>query len=95
MQTVLIQIPSSMHSIYIGTLDNQIGHSIIFVVKTNTGLNYVTAYTPANVSGYLEQLIQPGTYLVNVSAMSSCITVPSRPCIYISALSLTSHTTTV
>ncbi len=92
-QTVLIQVPPDVHSIYVGTQNNLIGHEITFIVKTSIGLSYVTAYTPVNVSGYLEQLTQPGTYLVNVSAMSSCITDPGQPCVYVSAMSFVSAST--
>jgi hypothetical protein len=85
-QTVLIQVPPNVYGIYVGTQNNLIGHDIIFKIKTNTRFSYVTAYTPANVSGYLEQLTQSGTYLVNVSDTSSCATAPDQSCVYISAL---------
>ena len=91
-QTVLIQIPPNVYNIYVGTQNNKPGHEIIFVVRTNAGPSYVTAYTPINVSGYLEQLSQPGTYLVNVSAVSSCLTAPNLPCVYISVQSVVSTT---
>ena len=94
-QTVLIQVPPNVQNIYVGTQTNLLGREIIFVVKTKSGLSYVTAYTPVNVSGYLEQLSQPGTYLVNVSATSSCPTFPSQPCVYLSALSMATTTTII
>ena len=91
-QTVLIQVPPNVYNIYVGTLNNKPGHEIIFVIRTNTGFSYVTAYTPFNVSGSLEQLSQPGTYLVSVSTMSSCLTAPGQPCVYLSAQPLVSTT---
>ena len=94
-QTISVQIPPDVYGIYVGTQNNLIGHEITFIVKTSSGLSYVTAYTPINVSGYLEQLTQPGTYLINVSAISSCTTAPSQPCVYITALSLVPVTTVV
>jgi hypothetical protein len=91
---VQIQVPPYVYGIYVGTQNNLIGHEITFIVRTGIGLSYVTAYTPANISGYLEQLTQPGTYLVNVSATDSCATAPGRPCVYLSASSFTSTATT-
>jgi hypothetical protein len=91
-QTVLIQVPPSVYGIYVGTQNNMMGHEIIFAVKTSTGISYITAYTPVNVSGYLEQLTEPGSYLVNVSATSSCETSPSQPCVYLTAQSFVSTT---
>lgn len=84
-QLTLIDVPPNVHSVYVGTLSNGVGHEIVFVVNTNAGLSYVTAYTPVNVSGYLEQLSQPGTYMVNVSAQNSCPSNAAIPCVYLSA----------
>ncbi len=81
-QLVLIQVPPNVHSIYIGNLANGVGHEIIFNVTTNAGASYVTAYTPAAVSGSLSQDIQVGTYLVNVSAQNSCPSNTAVPCVY-------------
>jgi len=84
-QLVLIQIPPNLNNILIGSTTAQggVGHEIIFVVSTSAGLSYVTAYTPVNVSGYLQNILQPGTYLVNVSAQNSCPSLNSVPCVYI------------
>jgi hypothetical protein len=84
-QLTLIDVPPDVRGIFVGSLSNGIGHEIIFEVSTNAGLSYVTAYTPVNVSGYMEQLSQSGTYLVNVSAQNSCPSDSSLPCVYISA----------
>ncbi|MGC8478915.1 MAG: hypothetical protein ACP5NE_03245 [Candidatus Micrarchaeia archaeon] len=84
-QLTLIDVPPDVRDIFVGTLGNGVGHEITFVVSTNAGLSYVTAYTPVNVSGYLEQLSQPGTYLVNVSAESSCPQDRAIPCVYFSS----------
>ena len=81
-QLVLIQVPPNVQTIYVGNQTNGIGHEIIFVINTNAGQSYVTAYTPVNVSGYLAQLSQTGTYLVNVSAQNVCPT-GTGPCVYI------------
>ena len=72
-----------MQNIYVGNQTNGVGHEIIFVVNTNAGQSYVTAYTPINVSGYLEELSQTGTYLVNVSAQNNCPSNPVVSCVYI------------
>ncbi|MCL4373879.1 MAG: hypothetical protein M1360_03295 [Candidatus Marsarchaeota archaeon] len=82
-QLVLIQVPPNVNNIYVGTQTNGVGHEIIFVISTGSGPDYVTAYTPVNVSGYMEELAQVGTYLVNVSAMNSCPSDPSVQCVYI------------
>ncbi|MGI0100557.1 MAG: hypothetical protein ACREBH_02455 [Candidatus Micrarchaeaceae archaeon] len=84
-QLVLIQVPPSIQNIYVGNQTNGVGHEIIFIVETNAGPSYITAYTPVNVSGYLEDVAQTGTYLVNVSAQNYCPSNPSAPCVYISA----------
>jgi hypothetical protein len=84
-QLVLIQVPPNIQNIYVGTLSNGVGHEIIFVVNTGSGPDFVTAYTPVNVSGYIEQLSQVGTYLVNVSAMNSCPSNRGVSCVYITA----------
>ncbi|MGC8669952.1 MAG: hypothetical protein ACP5TL_02250 [Candidatus Micrarchaeia archaeon] len=84
-QLVLVQIPPNVNNIYVGTQSNGVGHEVIFVVNTGSGPDYVTAYTPVNVSGYIEEISQVGTYLVNVSAMNACPSDPSVPCVYIKA----------
>jgi uncharacterized protein (UPF0333 family) len=82
-QLVLIQVPPNVNNIFVGTPTNGVGHAIIFELSTGSGPDYVTAYTPVNVSGYIEELSQVGTYLVNVSAMNSCPSDPSVSCVYI------------
>ncbi|MGC8586454.1 MAG: hypothetical protein ACP5K5_02825 [Candidatus Micrarchaeia archaeon] len=82
-QLVLLQVPPNVQNIYVGTQNNGVGHEIIFIVSTGSGPDYVTAYTPVNVSGYIEELSSTGTYLVNVSAMNSCPSNPSVSCVYI------------
>ena len=82
-ELVLIQIPPNINNIYVGTQTNGVGHVITFLVNTNAGVSYVTAYTPVNVSGYIQQLSQTGTYLLNVSAQSSCPSNAAVFCVYI------------
>ncbi len=82
-QLVLVQIPQSVTSIYIGTSSGTIGHEIIFVINTNAGPSYVTAYSPLNVSGSMTADINPGVYLLNITAQTSCPSYPSLPCAYI------------
>lgn len=82
-QLVLIQVPPNVQNIFVGNQTNGVGHEIIFVVNTNAGASYVTAYTPINVSGYLEELSQTGTYLVNVSAQNNCPSNLVVSCVYI------------
>lgn len=84
-QLVLIQVPPNINNIFIGTQTNGVGHLIIFLVNTNAGINYVTAYTPVNVSGYISQLSQTGTYLINASAQNVCPSNPIVSCVYIKA----------
>jgi uncharacterized protein (UPF0333 family) len=81
-QLVLIQVPQGVSKIYIGNINNTVGHEIIFIVYTNAGSSYVTAYTPVNVSGNLAGITGTGTYLVNVSAQSACPPSPSISCVY-------------
>ena len=82
-QLVIIQVPPNVQNIEVGNQTNGVGHEIKFLETTNAGVSYITAYTPVNVSGYLSQLSQAGTYLVNVSAQNYCPTNPSVPCVYI------------
>ena len=82
-QLVLIQIPPSVNNIFVGNMVNGVGHEIVFLVSTSAGTSYVTAYTPMNVSGYLENIAQPGSYLINVSAQSSCPSQAGIACVYI------------
>lgn len=82
-QLVLIQVPQNVKAVYVGTQSGAVGHEIIFVVNTNAGPSYVTAYTPVNVSGSLSTITSQGTYLINVSAQSSCPANPLLSCVYI------------
>ncbi len=93
--SVIVQVPPNVQNIFVGTQANGLGHEIIFVLRTSAGASYVTAYTPANVSGYLEQISQPGTYLLNITAQRSCQSVPGTPCVYVSAPMLAATTTVI
>jgi hypothetical protein len=73
-QLVLVQVPPDVQDAYVGNLTNGVGHQIIFVINTNAGLSYISAYTPVNVSGYIEGIVQPGTYMLNVSMQAQCPT---------------------
>jgi uncharacterized protein (UPF0333 family) len=84
-QLVLVDMPQNVKSVYIGNLNGTVGHEIVIVVNTNAGASYVTAYTPVNVSGDLGSITAQGTYLVNVSAQSSCPIEPAISCVYIAA----------
>ncbi|MCL4403543.1 MAG: hypothetical protein M1500_01020 [Candidatus Marsarchaeota archaeon] len=82
-QLVLINVPTGVQNIYVGTQSNGVGHEIVFTVSTSAGLSSVIAYTPVNVSGYLDSITQTGSYLVNVSAQNSCPSNPIVSCVYI------------
>ncbi len=81
-QLTLIQMPPDIAAIEIGTLSGGIGHEIVLEVRTNAGLSYVTAYSPVNVSGQLGGLTSSGTYLVNVSAQTTCPSNFAVQCVY-------------
>ncbi len=83
-QLVQIQVPSSVTSIYVGNVNNTTGHEVIFVVSSPSGSSYITAYSPVNISGSLQSIENAGTYLVNVSAVSSCPSNTLMPCVYMS-----------
>jgi len=85
-QVIQLAIPPGVQYIYIGTLNNGIGHEIIFVVRSSTGYSYVTAYTPQNVTGSLGSITSSGTYLINVSAQSQCPLLQPVPCVYVSPI---------
>ncbi|MGB9732522.1 MAG: hypothetical protein ACPLYE_01335 [Candidatus Micrarchaeales archaeon] len=85
-QVVQIQVPPGVQYIYVGSQSGTPGHLIIFMVRSPSGLSSVTAYTPVNVSGNLGGISATGTYLINVTAMASCPTAPSMPCVYITPL---------
>ncbi|HUC38706.1 MAG TPA: hypothetical protein VL944_01080 [Candidatus Acidoferrum sp.] len=82
-QLVLIQIPPDVQNVYVGTQQNGVGHEVIFTISTSSGVSYVTAYTPINVSGYLGGVTAQGVYLINVSAQNSCPSNPQLACVYI------------
>jgi hypothetical protein len=88
-ELVIIQIPSGVKNILVGNPTGP-GHAITFIVNTNAGPSDAVAYTPVNVStpsaglpGTLSAAVLEGTYLINVSAQSSCPSNPSIPCVYI------------
>ena len=81
-QLVLVQVPPGVQNVYVGTQSNNPGHEIIFVIATSGGSSYVTSYTPINVSGQLSSISVQGTYLINISAQSSCPSMPGVPCVY-------------
>ncbi len=83
-----IDVPANVRFIYVGVPGtNAVGHEITFVLSSPTGLSYVTAYTPVNVSGQLNGITSEGTYLVNVSAQAQCPTDYAVPCVYITEVS--------
>ncbi len=82
-QLTQIEIPPDVENIYVGNENNGIGHAIIFVIRASNGPSYITEYTPANVSGNLGGIVNQGTYLVNVTAMSNCPSNPSLSCVYL------------
>ncbi|MGC8628696.1 MAG: hypothetical protein ACP5T4_00595 [Candidatus Micrarchaeia archaeon] len=85
---VEIQVPANVRFIYVGTpVTNQVGHEITFVVTSPTGLSYITAYSPINVSGQLNGITSEGSYLVNVSAQAHCPSNYAVPCVYLSEVS--------
>jgi uncharacterized protein (UPF0333 family) len=84
-QLVLVQVPPGVQNIYIGNLNNGVGHQITFVVGTSGGASYVTSYSPVNVSGDMGAATLTGTYLINVSAQSSCPSSPGIACVYITS----------
>ena len=81
-QDVEISIPSGVVNIFVGNLTNGVGHEIIFEIVSPVNNSYVATYTPVNVSGSLGGIVDPGTYLINVSAQSSCPSNPKVDCVY-------------
>jgi hypothetical protein len=81
-QLVEIQVPQGVQYIDVGTQSNGVGHEVIFVIRSPTGLSYITSYTPTNVSGSLGGITSQGSYLINVSAQSNCPSNPLLPCVY-------------
>jgi len=84
-QLVQLAVPPNVRSIYIGNVNNTVGHEIIFIISSPSGSSYVTAYTPVNVSGSLGGLVSAGTYLINVTAQYSCPSNTLLPCVYMSS----------
>ncbi|MEM0148637.1 MAG: hypothetical protein QXY10_03525, partial [Candidatus Micrarchaeaceae archaeon] len=82
-QVVIVQIPPNIQGIYVGSLNGAVGHEIIFNVSTNAGISTVIAYTPANISGSLSNMESTATYMVNITAMSSCPSNPAISCTYL------------
>ncbi len=82
-EVVVIQIPPDVDAIYVGNLKNTVGHEIVFNVSTSAGPSFVTSYTPMNISGNLGTITGTATYLINVSAQSSCPSNNAVPCVYI------------
>lgn len=85
-QLVQIQVPPNVQYIYVGTSGNGVGHAVIIVTRAPNGLSYITSYTPINVSGNLGGQVNPGTYLINVSAQANCPSDLSLPCVYMSPI---------
>lgn len=81
-QLVQIQVPPDVQNIYVGNEQNGIGHIIVFVIRASNGPSYITEYTPTNVSGNLGGIINPGTYLVNLTDESLCPSNPSFSCVF-------------
>jgi hypothetical protein len=81
-QLAQIQVPPNVRFIYVGNVNNTVGHEIIFVITSPSGLSDITAYTPVNVSGSLGGITSTGAYLINVTAMSSCPSNVNVPCVY-------------
>jgi hypothetical protein len=81
-QLVEIQVPPDVAYIYIGTETNGVGNEVIFVINSPNGPSYITSYTPINVSGNLGGDVNPGTYLINVTATAQCPSDASFPCVY-------------
>lgn len=82
-QLVQINVPPGVQNIYVGnTMVGGVGHEIIFQIVSALNSSYVTTYTPVNVSGNLGGISTQGTYLVNVTAQSQCLSNPSVQCVY-------------
>lgn len=86
-QLVQISVPPNVRYIFVGNVTNGVGHEIIFEVSSasGSGISFVTAYTPAAVSGSLGGISSAGTYLVNVTATSACPSNTLLPCVYLSS----------
>ncbi len=82
-QLVEVLVPPNVRFVYVGNVNNTVGHEIIFVISSPSGLSYITAYTPVNVSGSLGSVSATGTYLLNVTAIATCPSDNLIPCVYI------------
>lgn len=78
-----VTIPPGVQGIFVGTLNNGVGHEVIFTIRAPSGTSYVTAYTPVNISGNINGVSLPGTYLINVTAAAQCPFQKPVPCVYI------------
>ena len=83
-QLIQLTIPNGVQFIYVGGLNNTLGNEVIFEVSSPRGLSYITSYTPINITGNLGGITSQGTYLVNISAQSTCPGYSSASCVYIS-----------
>ena len=82
-QLVLIDMPTNMQQVIIGNAVGGVGREIIFVVSTNGGPSDAIAYVPLNVTTTTSLPLSQGTYLVNVTATTSCPKGPPVPCVEI------------
>jgi hypothetical protein len=82
-QLIQITIPAGVRYIYVGATNNIIGNEVIFEISSPRGLSYITSYTPVNITGNLGGITATGTYLVNITAESSCPQFNAYSCVYI------------
>ena len=81
-----INVPPGVSSIYVGNTTGGVGNLVIFVVDSAAGPSYITEYVPVTVSGNLQGITTPGTYLINVTDLATCPTDPTTGCVYIQAV---------
>ncbi len=81
-QLVQVNMPPGVINVFVGNTLNGVGHEIIFQIVSPINTSFITTYTPINISGNLGGISSQGTYLVNVSAQSSCPSNPNLPCVY-------------
>jgi hypothetical protein len=81
-----INVPPGVSNIYVGNTTNGVGNLVIFVVESAAGPSYITEYVPVAVSGNLQGVTTPGTYLINISAQSSCPSNTAVSCVYMKAI---------
>ncbi|BCS90669.1 MAG: hypothetical protein ARM1_0126 [Candidatus Micrarchaeota archaeon] len=82
---VEIYVPPGVENIYVGSTNGNYGHFIIFQLYSILGPDYVSAYTTANITGYLGNIVQQGSYLVSIEANSSCSFTQNKLCVVISS----------